>query len=248
MFAILQFTEPESKLSNIFGKVKIESERVNLPSGDSFFIVRAEKRRGKIPWKRLESCLGILRSDVILPDGVTVPEDVNITAFMPKLLPRFLLMNSSADYLVEHESDFIFGSLTVYDEMGIYLGYIERLLHCFSAIKIVTQKREVYEKLSCELLKKYGFSLMVTEKETFDSDAVISHCCNVPIYFGGTVFTNEKKYLMNTKAVSGSEILLPPLYENLRPHNVGRVLFASALYEKCAVAELKELKYEDFGC
>ncbi len=248
MFAVLQFAEPEKKIRSFFTSPKIASERITLPSGGVYFVVTAEKHRGKIPWKKLESCLGILRRDVILPEGVTVPKYVNITAFTPNILPRLLLINSATEYIVMHKAHFLSKSLTVFDEYGIYVSCIESLLSIFSSIKIVTGQGEKYEELSHHLLKNYGFSLMVTDKESFDSDAVISHSCKVPVYFGGAVFTNEKKYLMNSRPLSGSEILLPDLYENLRPHNVGRLLFASALYEKCDAKELKDLKYEDFGC
>ncbi len=247
MFAILRFTEPENKIRSFFTFAKITSERITLPSGGVYFIVTAEKHRGKIPWKKLEVCLGILRNDVILPEGASVPEDVNITVFSPRIFPRLLLINSAEDYIVKHKADFLSKSLTVFDEYGIYGSYIEGLLPIFSNIKIVTDKKEEYGELSDLLMKNYGFSLMVTDKESVGSDAVISHSCRVPLFFGGTLFTNERKHLMNSRPLSGNEILLPDLYENLRPDNVNRVLFASALYEKCGAEELKHLKYKDFG-
>lgn len=244
MFAVIELKEPRNRLK----RGKITSERIVLPEGDAFFVVRVEKSFGKVPWKKLEKCLGILRQCVILPEGVTVPKDVDITAFNPNIFPRMLLMNSAADYIMKHKSEFVSRSLTVFDEQGIYTGYIENLLRCFSNIKIVTEKTEEYEKLSRHLMETYGFSLVVTTKESYGSDALISHSCNVPVLFKGTVFTNEKKHLLNTKAFSGEGVILPETYENLRPEFVGRVLFASALYEKCGEKSLGDIKYEHFGC
>lgn len=244
MFAVIEFCE----LRNKFKRGKITSERIALPSGEVFFVVSVEKSFGKIPWKKLEKCLGILRQCVILPQGTTVPSDVEITPFTPDIFPQLLLMNSASDYILRHKREFISKSLTVFDETGIYTGYIEKLLHCFSNIKIVTKEREKYEKLSRYLMENYGFSLVMTSKESYQSDVIISHRCGAPVCFKGTVFSNEKKYFMNTKAFSGSEILLPDLYEKLRYDNIDTLQFASALYEKCAVAELKDLKYKDFGC
>ncbi len=244
MFAVIEFREKQNR----FKRGKITSERIPLPSGDVFFVVRVEKSFGKVPWKKLERCLGILRQCVILPEGEAVPENVNMTVFTPDIFPRLLLINSAADYIARHRSGFLSRSLTVFDEKGIYTPYIENLLHCFSNIKIVTPVREEYEKLSRQLMENYGFSLLITDKETCSGDTVISHRCNIPVYFKGDIFTNEKKYLMNTKAFCGSDIILPEFYEMLRPQGVGRVLFASALYEKCSVTQLKDLKYEDFGC
>ena len=244
MFAVLQLSEPKNKLK----RGRITSQRIALPSGGAFFVVSVEKSFGKIPWKKLEKSLGILRKDVLLPKGTLIPEGVNITAFSAQLFPRILLMNSAAEYIAKNKSDFIPGSLCIFDEMGIYLTYIERLMNCFSLIKIVTDKRAEYEGLSQQLLENYGLSLVISNKASACGDAVISHECRVPVWFNGTLFTNEKKHLMNTRAFSGSEICLPEFYEGLRPDNINKLLFASALYEKCGEKALANLTYENFGC
>lgn len=243
MFAILQI----SQRNTILRKPEIRSERFNLPSDDAFFVVTTDKHLGKIPWKKLEKCLGILRHGIILPEDITVPDGINVTAFTPDILPRLMLINSATDYIIRHKSDFISKNLTVYDEKGIYPNHIEKLLPCFCGIKIVTHRPETYEKLSCTLMENYGFSLMVTSAQTYDSDVIISYRCRVPVYFNGRVFTNERKTLMNSKVLCGNGISLPDEYENMRPANIDRVLFASALYEKCCLKEMATLRYSDFG-
>ena len=105
----------------------------------------------------------------------------------------------------------------------------------------------MYEKLSEKLMADYGFSLVVSDKDTFNCDAVISHECSVPVYFSGTIFTSEKKYLMNAEVISGCEIDLPDKYEKVRPKNINNLLFAAALYEKCDEKDLGQLQYIDFA-
>ncbi len=244
MFAVIDIKEPR----NTFRKGGITSERINLPSGDVFFVVSVEKSFGKVPWKKLERCLGILRQCVILPEGVQVPAGVNITPFEPDVLARLLLINSAADYITGHKKEFICRRLTVFDETGIYADYIEGLINCFGKIKIVTARKENYERLSRRLMETYGFSLLVTERDYTPGDVVISYRCNVPVYFTGTVFTAEKKNLMSKSCFCGKDITLPEEYESLRPPGVGRVLFACALYEKCGENLLGKLKYDSFGC
>ena len=244
MFATLEITDKNT----ILRQPQIKSQRFNLPSGDAFFIVTADKHLGKIPWKKLENCLGILRNNMLLPDDITIPEGVNITKFTPDILPRIMLINSATDYIQNSKQIFRSKSLTIFDEKAIYQSYIEKLLPCFGNIKIVTDFTDSYKDLSAKLLETYGFSLIVSEDESFDSDVVITHQCNVPLYFEGTVFTNKRRYLMNGEVLCGSETDLPDLYESLRPDNIGRVLFASALYEKCSEKELASLRYKDFEC
>ena len=237
-----------SDTNTIFRQPKIESKRYSLPSGDAFFIVTADRHLGKIPWKKLEKCLGILRKDILLPEGITIPPDINITAFTPEILPHLLLINSATDYIQKHKESYKGKSLTIFDEKAIYQSYIEKLLPYFYSIKIITDQADTYESLSQNLLLNYGFSLLISDGEVINSDVVISHQCRVPLYFKGTVFTNEKQYLMNGEVLSGSEIDIPDIYENIRPKNIGRVLFASALYEKCKEYPLGKIRYKDFGC
>ena len=243
MFAILQISDTNT----ILKQPKIHSQRFNLPSGDAFFTVTAEKHLGKIPWKKLEKCLGILRKDILFPEGITIPPDISITAFTPKTLPHLLLMNSATDYILKHKQQLRSTSLTIFDEKGIYHSYIEKLIPCLRSIKIITNNPDSYENLSLRLLENYGFSLIVTDEEAFDSDVIITHQCKVPLYFEGMVFTNENRYLMNGEVLTGSEIDLPDLYETLRPHNIDRILFASALYERCKTKDLGKIKYKSFG-
>lgn len=244
MFAVIDIKEPR----NTFKKGSITSERINLPSGDVFFVVSVEKSFGKVPWKKLERSLGILRQCVVLPQGAEVPEGIKITTFEPDVLERLLLMNSAADYIIGHKEKFICRSLTVFDELGIYTDYIEDLVNCFGKIRIVTAHKEKYERLSGHLMETYGFSLLITEREDTPGDVVISYRCNVPVYFTGAVFTGEKKNLMNRSCFCGEDITLPEEYERLRPRGVGRVLFACALYEKCGENTLGKLRYDSFGC
>ena len=243
MFAILQISDNNT----IFRQPKIHSQRLSLPSGDAFFIVTADKHLGKIPWKKLESCLGILKNNILLPDTITIPEGINITKFTPEVLPYLLLMNSATNYIKKHKLNFQSKALTIFDEKAIYQSYIEKLLPCFKNIKIITDLPKTYESLSRTLLQKYGFSLIVSEDEAYTDEVVITHKCQVPIYYEGTVFTNEKRYLMNSTVYSGNDIDLPYSYESIRPENTDKILFASALYEKCKETSLSKLQYKSFG-
>jgi hypothetical protein len=244
LFAILQVSDKNT----IFSKPKIQSQRIDLPSGDVFFIVTTDKQMGRIPWKKLENCLGILRHCILLPEHITIPEGTDITAFAPDILPRIMLMNSTTDYIINRKQFFHQKNLTIFDKDGLYTSYIEKLLPYFNNIRIITDKINIYEALSEKLMTEYGFSLIVSDTENFDCDVVISQRCNVPLYFSGTVFAGEKKHLMNATVFSGSESTLPDEYENIRPNNIGRVLFASALYEKCGEKALCKLKYDNFCC
>ncbi|MBO7318456.1 MAG: hypothetical protein J6V06_00365 [Clostridia bacterium] len=244
LFAILQISENNT----ILRKPEIKSQRVNLPSGDAFFIVTTDNHMGKVPWKRLERCIGILRHCMLLPEDIPIPDGINITAFTPEILPKLLLINSATDYIKNQKEFFRSKSIAVFDRDGIYQAHIQMLIPYLKNIRVITDKIDMYNSISEKLMADYGFSLVVSDKDYFDCNAVISHKCDVPVYFSGTVFTSEKKYLMNAEVLLGSEIELPDEYENLCPENIDIVLFASVLYEKCGEKCLGKLRYKDFGC
>lgn len=243
MFAVLQTAESKS----VFSRSKIHSRRITLPSGEAFFIVYVSCRKNNIPWKKLERCLGVLRKDILLPDDIKIADKVNVTAFEPGILPGIILMNTAADYMLKNKP-FMCGSLTVIDEKGTYQSYIEKLIKCFSSIKVITPKASEYEDVARRLLEDYGFSLLVSDEDSFESDVIISENCNVPSYYSGKVMSIKKKYIMNAEVFTGSGIELPEEYEKLCPDNIDRLLFASALYEKCGVKEMSSLRYSKFEC
>lgn len=235
MFAVLQIKDKRS----LALKSKIQSQRVTLPNGEAFFIVTVEKSFGRVPWKKLESCMGILCKDVLLADGATLPSNCGITEFKADILPRLLLINSAADYL----SGKRFGSLTVFDERGIYGNCIKRLISSFDFIRVVTPDTEKYSTVISELMVNYGFSLLVSSEESFESDVVIAYDGNVPLHFSGLVFMQHDRYMMNAQVFWARDIVLPEIYDRLRSRGVDSLQFASALYEKCRVEELSQLRF-----
>lgn len=240
MFAVLK----NGKTGSVFRKLKIRSQRVTLPGNDAFFVVTLENFRGKASLKKLEDCLGILKKDVLVSGDMPLTEGTDITVFSPDILPRLLLINSASDTLKGCR----YKSLILYDEKGIYTHCTAKLTDSFDRIRVVTPFTQKYEEVSRKLMENYGFSLEVSSCESFGADVIISHSCRVPLYYSGIVFTNERKYLMNSQVFSGKEITLPDPYEDLRPENTDTLIFASALYEKCGITDLGKLKYTDFGC
>ena len=240
MFAVLQIKDK----TNIFSKSKTESQRLTLQNDEAFFIVTAEKHFGRVPWKKLESCMGILRKDVILTEGATLPKGCGITEFVPDVFPRILLINSAIKELQGARNK----SLIVFDEKFIYADYMKKRVNSFERIRVVTPIPQKYDNVACELMENFGFSLEVSDKHCFKADVVISWECDVPLYFCGEIFTGERKFLMNAEVYSGGDIDLPEEYEKFCPEGVDKLQFASALYEKCKVKNLGNMTYKDFGC
>lgn len=235
MFAIINVSQSNA----VFRKVKICSQRFTLPNSDAFFTVTAEKSYSRVPWKKLENCMGILKKDVILTGDAVLPEYSGISEFTPDVFPYIVLVNTA----IERLNNSRYKSLIIFDEKAICMDYIQRFVNNFERIRVITPYVEKYTAVARILLENYGFSLEVSADPSYDSDVIISNSCDIPLYFSGKVFSNKRKFMMNAEVFSGGEIVLPEEYENIRPEGVDKFLFASALYEKCNISELGKLKY-----
>ncbi len=243
MFAVIEFVPAKRRF---LGGNKIESERITLPGGEVFFIVKAETRRGRVPWKKLSRCLGFLRDAVILPSGFAVPEGVNITAFTAEKLPHTVLFNSAVKHIKQQKKTG--DRLCVVDEKGLFAPLTEELILNFGEIKVITPLTGEYERLSRSLMEKYGAALLITDKGGADGDVVISpdgDC--VDITFSGELYTLKSRRLLSGKVLCPRGIVLPDFYDELCPEGVDRFLFAAALYEKCGVGELGKAECESFS-
>ncbi len=243
MFAVIEFVPAKKRFS---GGNKIESERITLPGGEVFFIVKAETRRGRVPWKKLSRCLGFLRDAVILPKGVAVPENIDIKAFEPENFSCAVLFNSAVKHIKDRNKTG--DRLCAVDEKGLFLSLAEELILAFSQLKVITPLIQEYEKLSDVLIEKYGAALLMTNKGTADGDVVISPQGEaVDITFSGELYSLRPRRLLSGQVFCPKEIILPSAFDKLCPEGVDKFLFAAALYEKCGVGELGEAKVEGFG-
>ena len=68
---------------------------------------------------------------------------------------------------------------------------------------------------------------------------------SVPLSYKGTVFSKNKKHLLNGKSLTPGGFDLPDEYEKLRSEKINKLYFASALYELCDIKELQSLKFNE---
>ncbi len=242
MFAVIKVISNESKFRDIFGKGKIQSERITLPSGGVFFLVTVETCRGKIPWKKLERCLGVLKEAVVFCHKTAIPDGIAIKQFIPERFPLIMFYKWAANSLDKASTSI--NSLCIRDEYGLFLPYMESLIKYFGEIKIITPLTDEYDNLSSSLMQKYGVSLLVTEKSKLNSDVVISPDSDaVDITFSGELYTIEKRQLLSGRVMCPTDLILPLWCDELCPCGVDRLTFASALYEKCDASELAEAEF-----
>ncbi len=246
MFAILDFYEEKRRIGSFLSRDKIDSERVVLLNEEVFFKVRIKKRRGKIPWKKLSQCLGILREDVLLSEAITIPDSVGITKFKPEKYHLITFFSSVVENIKSQGK--IYGSLCVYDEKGLFMPYVTELVNLFSQIKIITPFMQEYERLGDEIFSRYGMTLLITDKGKLDGDVVIAPDSTlVDITFSGTVYTLQRRFLLSGVVLCPKNLLLPSYCREMCPEGIDPFIFAAALYEKCSLDMPLQAQYTQFS-
>lgn len=252
MFATVEVRDRQPGLSgflkDIFTLPEINLTQVKIPSGEWFYRVIVTEYRGQIPVKETAERLKRLKGSVLFGADFPCDESTQMLEFTPAELTALLLFNSAADYIRQLKAEPAKSSLCIIDPEGFYCHKAEAMVPLFSKISVYTENIKAYEKAAAELMEKYGISITVAEGfsgKAPDSTAVI---CNgeVPFgnYFKGILFTNAEAVPPCNLCVRGYGIDLPGEYELLRPEGIGRLYFASALYEKGGVKALGELQYK----
>ncbi len=231
MFAVVRFIEKERSLKRLFTKLKVKSERVDLPSGGCFFIISAEKRKNKVPLDKIIRIAGNLRHSLIFPSDFDFTDNEKVKAYVPSALRERLLFDFAVKCISESGFEPSVCSVCLEDNRGVYVKVLHKLLPLAAKIQVVCADTDIYEAETERIFYEYGCSVILSEK--FDS---FSRQCEVIIAYDG----DERPFLFGKYVFSKSiychvRIGLPWEYADLCPEGIDREIFASALYEKCNV-------------
>ncbi len=229
MFAVVRFTEKERSLKGFFTKLKVKSERVDLPSNGCFFIITAEKRKDKVPLDKIIRTAGNLRHSLIFPSGLEFTGSEKIKPYESSALSEKLLFEFAVKGISESELVPSGCSVCIEDNSGIYLDSLHRLLPLAAKIQVICSDISIYEAETERLFYEYGCSVILSDK--FDS---FSRQCDVIIAYNG----DERpflfgKYVYSKSIYSRVRIGLQREYAALCPEGIDKEAFACALYEKC---------------
>lgn len=231
MFAVVVFEEKERSLKGFFTKLKVRSERVDLPSGGCFFIITAEKRKGKVPLDKIIRIAGNLRHSLIFPSDSDFEGKEKIESYEPSALRERLLFEFAVKGI--SEAGFVPSrcSVCIEDNSGIYVNSLHRLLPLAAKIQVVCSDASIYKEESERLFCEYGCSVVLSD--SFDS---FSRQCDVVIAYNGDEMPFLfGKYVFSKSIYSRIRIDLPKGYASLCPEGIDKEVFASVLYEKCNV-------------
>lgn len=239
LFAIIKTADSTKKSSLKRKKPAFTSHRTDIDPERYFFTITAHNVKGKIDLKALYRYVGRLKSSMIFPDDIPKEND---------LLASHRLFSNAPDFLKGFSADSHSMSLCIYDKEGICAKRLAELIPFASRIHVICPQREKYLSVTDELLYSYGISVTISEKWNIQADLssliLTPDPMIIPRGYKGKVLSTKKRILPHCEFYCGEGIILPYRYERLRPTATDKILFASALYEKCSLTELENCRYE----
>lgn len=245
--------EPDSsnikdKIRDLFYPPIVEVEEIKVPNAKSFYSLRAKRYRGIIPWHTIETKANKYKNRVLISPKIKIPDDIMLACYQPKVLKSRLLFNSSVKVLQTMALDPVDVYVSIIDENAYMVDLVESLMPYVAGIKIITDCFFEYESLAKKLMQEYGISVIISSKiddSVLSSTIIISDkSTQIPLIYSGLLFTNEKKSLLNGKALVGQDVILLDYVDKLCPKGIEKLEFSAALYELCGDDELGSLQYK----
>lgn len=252
MFAAL-IIRPQSnkflkrKFQNIFPK-KTEVLQTAVRNGAPFFTVIVSRKKGEIPWEDIEFYVGNCAERMLLPEGVLSPENSRIKVFEPQVLPKRVLFNTACELFSRSKRNPVGRTITLIDENGAMVHEVYRLVPFASAVRVVTQKGELYDRVSQEIMERFGATILIADSVSgaADSNFIIAPE-GIPDSFLPSgkcaVISGREQPSRGFISVTCKNMNLQEHYRRVVPRGIDSDIFAAALFEKCGVASLAGLTY-----
>lgn len=252
MFVTVQI-QPSSgkikdKIRDLFYPPIVQMQQIQVPNAKSFYIIQANKYRGIIPWHTIETTAAKYKNRVLISPMQKIPEDIMLSKYKSKVLKSRLLFNSAVKVLDTMALEPVDMYACVVDENAYMVDLVENLMSYVAGIRVITNCFFEYENLAKKLMQEYGISVVISSKidDTILSSTVIisNESSQIPLIYSGILFTNEKKSLLNGKALVGYDIVLPTYIDKICPKGIEKLEFAAALYELCGADDIGSLQFK----
>ncbi len=249
MFAVLNVTHWEKSLKGRFNEYfsapYIDIKEAALPKGGVFYKVEVKPHKGKIPFSELQR----IRFPFILPEEFIGEAENYLKLYEVGDFKFKLLFNSALKYIKEENLNPYDCHVMVIDEKAVIKDEIKMLSDFSADITVITKEQEKYKRVGERLMDEKGASLFISEElspSALKSRFLITADAEkIPLNYGGTAFSLEKKPLLKGRVLTPGGLTLPLEYALLWDKKINKLLFASALHEKAGIKELGALCFDE---
>ncbi len=246
MFCILEIIPAEPQRHSFFRRKAREPEifleKIEGNNFSSYYIIRAQEGSDGIPWNEIENIAGRCKKRMLIGDSIILPENTQLERFIPGKFPMVLLFNTAEEILKRlnrQPKDII---CSIIDKNAKALEFCEKLLPYAATIKVLTSKANTYLKLSEEIFRQYGASIIVTEDERNikDSSFTVSLSEEVAL-FPEKSFTLAFGRNSSSKVLALGKIELPGEFYIRKLEGISKFDFLAAMYELSNAAGLADI-------
>lgn len=250
MFVVLKLKKAET---DILKRVKavirgpdITSDRIYYKGDAVYFSVTVPIYKKEIPWQHIQNHCRRLCDRVVLPIGITPPEDSEIRQYSSEHFEKLMLFNTMVEYIKRHGPAPTVSTLCLVDNDGSLCNELSRAVGLFSAINVITQNRQAYESICKSILDNYGLSVSFYPGIPNGENTVVfsPDAEKIPVFFKGTLFCKSSAYLPDCNVIKCARVKLTDKWAQLTPENTDPLTFLSAMYELSGVSELHGTVYE----
>ncbi|MEG1084300.1 MAG: hypothetical protein RSE04_07645 [Hydrogenoanaerobacterium sp.] len=241
MFAVLKIKKTDSigifaKLLQKIKRHKIKTELIKTPKC-SYLLIVAECE--DVPWGKVEAVCGRACRSIVLPRYFELPQGTFLKRFMPTALANKVLINTCIEVIRRCHLPLYRKTVTLVDSLAAYTELVPNLLSCCITVKVVTQRQEIYKKLSYNMMEEIGAGIIVTDEfgeHDKQGDCLFVICpdgneaaaldTDAPVFTLGNIDCAAK-----CKLVGDIKIAIRGELSHFLPRGIDPMDFAGALYE-----------------
>lgn len=241
MFTVLNITKRNKnifeKLFGCFMKDEYNVRTVGVYKGAPFYELNVFIGKKRVDAQRILDCVGKCSRRLVTNDFDLLPQNDDFGLFKSNKLYCKMIQNTFVQILNNNGLKNHPVSVCVVDRKAINTDFIKRLCDFSSTLVIVTEKAEKFNSVCEEITEDTGLCPII-KNNIPDENIIINLDDN-------TMSIHNEKGRSIIK--NGEDFTVPEIYNYLKPKEINKYDFYSALYELCGVFSLADCVFESIS-
>jgi len=211
--------------------------------GAQYAVIHATEGWRGLDWEEIERLAMEYSRRILLPEGTAPPPGSLLRPYTTDQFDRLVLLHTACSLIHRTRMPMYRRVLGLLDADGSHAYMLPQLLKYYTAVRVVTASRPLYEAASERMMEELGAPVMVDSEISSLSDCVLVLCpsayvpdgecaLSCPVLCGGTLRLRRRFDCIDSLRVGLPAAAQPP--EGISEH-----LFAGALYELCEAMSVR---------
>ncbi len=238
MFTVLNVTKRRNtifeKLFGCFIRDEYNVRTMGVYRGAPFYEMNVTIGKRGIDVQRVIDCVGKCSKRLVTNNFDLLPQNKDLALFKSDKLYRKMMQNTFVKILENNSLKKNPLPICVIDEKAENTDFIKRLCDYALTLTIVTHKNEKYSSICEDVTEETGLCPM--HKNNVSNENIIINLDDNNMI----IYDKEGSSLIE----NGEEFTVPEIYNYLKPQEINKYDFYSALYELCGVFSLAECIFD----